>query len=156
MDGWQGVFRTLVIGRKDGIRAAIRRELNVATWLDDDPDVAPTKTEAPAPEPGWEFVTHAADLPVEGEIVEVFAGDQAIVLVRVDGEVYAVDSVCPHAGGPLGEGELDGTRITCPWHGWSYDVTTGKCGVDPSTRVETFAVRIDGEDVFVSATPIAN
>lgn len=155
MDGWQGVLRTIVVGRKDGIRAAIRRELNLATWLDEDATEPPPEPAAPEAEPGWALVTKVAELPAEGQLIEAFAGDQAVVLARIDGEVYAVDSVCPHAGGPLGEGELDGPRLTCPWHGWAYDVTTGTCGVDDQTRVDTFAVRIDGDDVYVSATPVA-
>ena len=149
MEGW-GLLRRVVIGRKNGIRAAIRRELNVATWLDDEPgSEEPPEPETPS-QPGWQRVASVDELPHEGELVEFFADDQAVVLVRVDGEIRAVDSVCPHAGGPLGEGELDGNKLTCPWHGWSFDVITGVCAVDDTTRLDTFAVRIDGDDVFVS------
>ncbi|MEN0061811.1 MAG: Rieske (2Fe-2S) protein [Myxococcota bacterium] len=152
MDGWQGLLRTIVVGRKDGIRAAIRRELNVGTWLDET-ESEPPPVEEPEAEPGWQWVAKVDDLPAEGQVAEVFAGDLAIVLVRVDGQIHAVDSVCPHAGGPLGEGDLDGTQLTCPWHGWAFDVTTGVCGVDAATRLDTFVVRVDGEDVFVAASP---
>lgn len=147
---WQGLVRRIVVGRKDGIRAAIRRELNVATWLDEEAPVAEPPPAAEPEEPGWERVAGIDELPAEGEIIEAFAGDRAVVLVRVEGDVHAIDSVCPHAGGPLGEGELDGRQLTCPWHGWSFDVRTGICAVDATTRLETFAVRIDGDDVFVA------
>ncbi len=152
MSSWEGWVRTIVVGRRNGIRAAIRRELNVATWLDEEAEpAAPQEPEEAEPGPGWQRVAAASELPREGEVVEAFAEDRAVVLVRVDGSFYAVDSVCPHAGGPLGEGELEGTKLTCPWHGWSYDVTTGQSAVDRATCLETFEVRIDGDDVYVAS-----
>lgn len=150
MDSWQGWVRNVVVGRKKGIRAAIRRELNVATWLDEEPvDEAPAAA-VPELDPGWGRVAAVSELPGEGELLEVFAEDRALVLVRVDGEIHALDSVCPHAGGPLGEGEVAERRIVCPWHGWAFDVRTGTCSVDTELRLETFTVRIDGDDVLVA------
>ena len=52
-------------------------------------------------------------------------------------------------GGPLGEGTLDGNRVTCPWHGWQYDVTTGKVVTNPSVCADTYAVEIRGTEIFV-------
>ncbi|MBI2461390.1 MAG: Rieske 2Fe-2S domain-containing protein, partial [Candidatus Rokubacteria bacterium] len=69
-------------------------------------------------------VAEIADLaPGQGRVVEVEG--KAIALFNVDGAFYAIDNTCLHRGGPLGEGELDGAVVTCPWHGWCYDVTTG-------------------------------
>ena len=52
-------------------------------------------------------------------------------------------------GGPLDEGEIDGTTVTCPWHGWEYNVTTGENLDDPDTKQETYAVKVEGDDIFV-------
>jgi len=82
-----------------------------------------------------------------GTIVEV-AG-RKIALFNVGGVFHAIDNTCKHRGGPLGEGELDGVNVTCPWHGWEYDVTTGANLDDPNIKVACFAVRTDGDDILV-------
>jgi len=79
-------------------------------------------------------------LEVEGKTVAVF---------NCDGNFYAIDNTCKHEGGPLGEGELEGTVVICPWHGWSYDVTTGVSPDDSSCAVDSHAVKLDGDDVLV-------
>lgn len=97
-----------------------------------------------------EFVSiaHIDDLkPGECKIVE--AKDRTIALYNVDGTYYATDNTCLHRQGPLGEGELDEEIITCPWHGWQYNVTTGENTFDPSMKVETFEVKIEGNNVNV-------
>ncbi|MEQ1566021.1 MAG: Rieske 2Fe-2S domain-containing protein [Myxococcota bacterium] len=97
-----------------------------------------------APEPVRVRLLSLAELP-DGQVVEVVADDRTLAVARVGSEVFAVHGTCPHAGGPLGDGQLDGCTLTCPWHGWSYDLRTGISAVDPSVRVETFGVRvIDG------------
>lgn len=150
MASWEGWVRRVVVGRKNGIRAAIRRELNVGTWLDQEQEhIVPDEPER-APDPRWLRVGTVEELPSEGELVEAFADGRAVVLVRIDDTVHAIDSTCPHAGGPLGEGELYGTQLTCPWHGWAFDVVTGASSVDAASCVETFDVRIEGNDVFVA------
>ena len=79
-----------------------------------------------------------------------------IVLVRVGDVVYACDDVCTHQGGPLSEGQLSGTRLTCPWHGWMFDIRTGDCMM-PSRggRVASYPVRVDAGDVWVELPPAA-
>jgi nitrite reductase/ring-hydroxylating ferredoxin subunit len=73
-----------------------------------------------------------------------------IVLVRVGNAVYACDDTCSHQGGPLSEGRLSGTRLTCAWHGWMFDVRTGDC-LMPSRggRVASYPVRVDAGDIWV-------
>ena len=75
---------------------------------------------------------------------------KAIAVFNVDGAFYAIDNTCLHRGGPLGEGELDGTSVTCPWHGWQYDVTTGKTLQPPDQGVEKYEVKVEGEDLLVA------
>ena len=83
----------------------------------------------------------------EGTVVEV--GGKDIALFNCGGKFYATANTCLHAGGPLGEGALAGTQITCPWHGWVYDVTSGQCTMNPNAKVKTYAVEIRDGDIYV-------
>ena len=85
--------------------------------------------------------------PGEGRVIE--AEGKTLAVFNVDGTFYAIDNTCLHRGGPLGEGELAGTIVTCPWHAWQYDVRTGEAVFDPGVRVETYPVRVEGDDVLV-------
>lgn len=65
-----------------------------------------------------------------------------------DGKIYVIDGLCPHRGGTLGEGGVDAQGIvTCPWHGWRFDVCTGKSPVNPAARVPVYNVRIENGQV---------
>lgn len=85
--------------------------------------------------------------PGEAKVVET-EGLQ-IALFNVGGRFYATNNICLHRGGPLGEGMLDGETVTCPWHGWQYDVTTGEAKVGSAMKVKTFPVSISGSDVMI-------
>lgn len=80
---------------------------------------------------------------------EVMAGEQVVALFNVEGTFHALDGICPHAGGPLAEGDLRGTIITCPWHGWQFDVVDGHNCLNPKICHTRFPVRVEGTDVFV-------
>jgi len=93
-------------------------------------------------------VAETADLkPGEGKVVEV-AG-KTLALFNVDGAFYALDNTCLHRGGPLGEGELEATIVTCPWHGWRWDVTSGANTNNPAVKVACFPVKVEGSSIFV-------
>jgi len=98
-----------------------------------------------------EFVRVAtvAEIPDPGkQLVEI--GDRLIVLSHVDGKFCAIDDVCTHDGGPLGEGELAGHEIICPRHGAHFDICTGKALTMPATKATaSHEVKVDGNDVFV-------
>lgn len=97
-----------------------------------------------------EFVKVAkkSEIPDDtGKFIEV--NGKEIALFKACGRVYALYSVCPHQGGPLAEGGFDGKVVTCPWHGWQFDVTNGECAFDPSVKQETFSVKEEDEDIFV-------
>jgi nitrite reductase/ring-hydroxylating ferredoxin subunit len=84
--------------------------------------------------------------PGEGKIAE--AGGKTLAVFNVDGGFHCIDNTCCHRGGPLGDGELDGTTVTCPWHGWRYDVTSGKClAPNPAAHVAAYAVKVEGDEV---------
>ena len=98
---------------------------------------------------GFEKAARLAEIP-EGSIKEVQVAGEAIALANVAGTVYAISNTCLHRGGPLGEGQLEGKVVTCPWHGWQFDVTTGKAVQDPNAGVGCYTVEVRGEEVFVS------
>lgn len=82
-----------------------------------------------------------------GKVVQ--ASQEVLALFNIDGKFYAIDNTCPHRGGPLGEGDLEGCVVTCPWHGWNFDVTTG-CSQDiPDEKIKTYSCKVEGDDVWV-------
>jgi nitrite reductase/ring-hydroxylating ferredoxin subunit len=93
-------------------------------------------------------VAAVSDVP-PGTSKEVLADDQVVALFNVGGTYYALDGVCPHAGGPLGEGTLRGTIVTCPWHGWQFDVASGQNCLNARVTQKGFPVRVEGDDVLV-------
>src|ERR1700689_1012517 len=84
-----------------------------------------------------------------GTIREFDIDGKNIALANVDGKFFAINNVCLHRGGPLGEGELDRQVVTCPWHGWQFDVTSGQLLTNPAITVACYPVEIRGDDVFV-------
>jgi len=86
--------------------------------------------------------------PGEGCVVEV-NGDE-VALFNLNGTFYAIDNMCVHQGGPLGEGMLEGENVICPWHSWKYNVKTGVCSTNPSMKVKTYSVKIEDGQVKVA------
>ncbi|MEP7151108.1 MAG: Rieske 2Fe-2S domain-containing protein [Nitrospira sp.] len=76
-----------------------------------------------------------------------------LALCNVNGMFLAVDNSCPHAGGPLGEGALEGEVLECPWHGWRFNVRTGERPENPEISVACVEVRVQGANVQVK-TPL--
>lgn len=78
------------------------------------------------------------------------AEGRKIALFNVDGAFHAIDNTCTHRGGPLGEGELAGNVVTCPWHGATFDVRTGAVEGPPAPAgVRSFPVKVEGNDLLV-------
>lgn len=84
-----------------------------------------------------------------GGLTEITLGDQSIALCNVDGEFHAIEGVCPHRNGPLGQGALHGRMVVCPWHAWEFDCLTGQHDYNPSITVATYPVKVEGEDILV-------
>ena len=103
-----------------------------------------------------EFVTvgRVGDvLPGKGRQVTV--DGRWVALFNVDGTHHAIDAICLHQGGPLAEGALSGCVVTCPWHGWQFDVTTGTFVQDPRVGVTCHEARVVGDEVQVRLRPDA-
>ena len=86
--------------------------------------------------------------PGSGKVVQ--ADGRSIALFKLGGTFYAIDNTCTHRGGPLGEGELNGETVTCPWHGANFNVKTGAVSGPPAgTGVRSFVVKVEVGDVLV-------
>ena len=93
-------------------------------------------------------VAAVSDIP-PGTGRELTVGDRVVALFNVEGAFYALDGICRHAGGPLGNGTLTGRVVTCPWHGWQYDVTTGQHCLAPGIQQDRIEIQVRDDDVYV-------
>ena len=90
----------------------------------------------------------AAEIP-PGQIREIPLQGVTIAVANVGGQFHAIGNTCLHRGGPLGQGSLQGNVVTCPWHGWTYDVTSGKVIPNQIAAVACYPVELRGEDLYV-------
>ena len=93
-------------------------------------------------------VAKATEVP-PGQGLVVQAGTKTLALFNVEGAYHAIDNTCPHRGGPMGEGDLDGRLAICPWHGWRWDVTTGANANNPAVKIGCFPAAVVDGDVYV-------
>lgn len=102
-------------------------------------------------EEGWTDVCGEGDLPV-GQGMEVVVGDAIVALFHDEAGWHALSGICPHHGGPLGKGSLKGCVVTCPWHGWQFDVRDGTYQHSDQLKHPTFATRVSDGRVAVRLT----
>lgn len=89
-----------------------------------------------------------AQLP-PGSAVHVLVDEEAVAVCNVGGQIYAMDGICPHSGGPLGHGALEGHMLACPFHAWEFDCRTGASPVDDYLKLATYPVRVESGEIFV-------
>jgi nitrite reductase (NADH) small subunit len=94
-------------------------------------------------------LTTKSELPPPGEAKEFEVGDKIICVANINGTITAMDNVCLHMGGPLGQGFIEGDKIVCPWHGWEYDAATGALLDDPQSKLAVYPLKTEDEDVLV-------
>jgi len=94
-------------------------------------------------------VAGTADVAPGAGIVASVNGKEYAVF-NLSGAFQVIDNTCLHRGGPLGEGELDGDVVTCPWHGWQYNVKTGACQTNPDLKVGCYEVKVEGGDIKIA------
>ncbi len=99
--------------------------------------------------PTFTKLTTQSDLPAADEAKEFPCGDKTICIANVNGTYSAMDNVCPHRGGPLGQGMIDGGKVVCPWHGWEWDPKSGVAMQDSKTQVAVYPLRIENGDVLI-------
>lgn len=85
-----------------------------------------------------------------GASKEVEHDGRIFALFNVDGQILVIDGICPHQGGPLAEGMIEGAIVTCPWHGWQFDVRTGQSQISPRIQQASYEVKVEGQDVLVA------
>ncbi len=81
--------------------------------------------------------------------MEAEVGEGTYAICNVSGELSAFDGICPHAGGPLGQGNVDGDKLICPWHAWEYDCRTGVNDYDENVKLAKFPVKVEGDDILI-------
>ncbi|WP_437225741.1 Rieske (2Fe-2S) protein [Planctomicrobium sp. SH661] len=96
----------------------------------------------------WHRVATLEDFPETGAREFVIDG-RLVAVFNSDGVLTAMDGICPHAGGPLGEGTVQNGVVTCPWHGWQFNVSTGKHCLSSQIRQACFPVKVEGSEIFV-------
>ena len=93
-------------------------------------------------------VIAVSDLP-PGQAAEVSVGGEMVALFNVEGAFHAVSNRCPHRGGPLGQGFVEGAEVSCPWHNWTFDVTTGENTTSADMKVLCHEVKVEDGRVLV-------
>ncbi len=99
--------------------------------------------------PSFIRVANVNDVPLGTGKLVMGPFEKPIALFNVEGEFYAINYICPHMGGPLGEGMLNGYVVTCPWHGWTFDVRTGLPDHPGGHSVSAYNVRLEGNEIYV-------
>jgi len=95
-------------------------------------------------------ICSASELPGEGEVAEFIVQGHALCVAKVNGAIAVLDGVCPHEGGPLGEGFVEDGRVVCPWHAYAFDPRTGVSDQDPEVKAEVFEAKMADGELLVS------
>lgn len=98
----------------------------------------------------WIRLCAATEAPAPGTVMEVETGGRAICLANIDGELAALDNICPHRLGPLGQGWIEGGAVICPWHSWAFDPKTGVAASPDRGQVEVFPLKVEGDSVLIA------
>src|ERR1043165_2290344 len=94
-------------------------------------------------------LTTQSELPAVNEAKEFSCGNKEICIANINGTYSAMDNVCLHQGGPLGQGTIENGKVVCPWHGWAYDPQTGAAAHNANAKVATYPLKIENGDVLV-------
>jgi nitrite reductase (NADH) small subunit len=97
----------------------------------------------------WVRLCAVQAAPKPGEAIEAEAKGVAVCLANVGGRLAAIGNVCPHRGGPLGQGWVEGETVVCPWHCWAFNTATGAAEAPETGQVDVFRLKVEGEDVLV-------
>lgn len=85
-----------------------------------------------------------------GSAKKVEVNGKEIALFNINGAFCAIDEFCPHRGGPLSEGVVEDKVVTCPFHGWQFNVTSGECLTSPGVQQPKYEVKVEGNDILLS------
>ena len=94
-------------------------------------------------------LTTRSELPAINQAKEFSCGDKVICVANVNGSFSAMDNVCLHVGGPLGQGTVEGGKVVCPWHGWQYDPKTGEAAHNRAAKLAIYPLKMENEEVWI-------
>ncbi len=94
-------------------------------------------------------LTTQSELPSADTAKEFPCGSKEICVANVNGEFSAMDNVCLHQGGPLGQGMIENGKVVCPWHGWAYDPKTGEASHNKNAKLAVYPLKIENGDVLI-------
>jgi nitrite reductase (NADH) small subunit len=84
-----------------------------------------------------------------GSVMEAEVNGNTYAICNIAGNLRAYDGICPHAGGPLGQGNIEDGRLICPWHAWEYDGLTGINDYDESLKLASFPIKTEGDNILI-------
>ena len=99
--------------------------------------------------PTFTRIAAQSDLPAANEAKEFTCGNKEICIANINGEFSAMENVCLHQGGPLGQGMIEKGKVVCPWHGWAWDPKTGEAAHTARAKVAVYPLKIENGDVLV-------
>jgi nitrite reductase (NADH) small subunit len=97
----------------------------------------------------FQRLTSVSELPPVGEAREVLCQGRLLCIANSDGQLSAMNNVCPHRGGPLGQGIVEDGKIICPWHAWAFDAKTGVASHTSSVKIDVYEIKVEGDDVLI-------
>lgn len=97
----------------------------------------------------WVRVCGLAEAPAEGQVAEAEVNGVQVCLARFGGRLSAVDNLCPHRQGPMGQGWLEGGAVVCPWHSWAFSLETGEADYPVGERIRIFGLKVEDDAVLV-------
>lgn len=97
----------------------------------------------------WVRLCARSEAPQPGEVAEFEVNGRFVCVANVDGRLSALDNICPHRNGPLGQGWLEGDAVVCPWHSWSFDLATGDALPPDHGQVAVFPIRAASNEVLI-------
>ena len=90
-----------------------------------------------------------SELPAANTVKEFTCGDKTICVANVNGSITAMESVCLHRGGPLGQGEIENGKVVCPWHGWQWDPANGVATHNPNVKLSVYPLKIENAEAMI-------
>jgi nitrite reductase (NADH) small subunit len=94
-------------------------------------------------------LANVEDIPEGKAIIAKAPHGLEVALFKINGNIYALNNECPHMGGPLGEGTIEDCIVTCPWHGWQFDVRTGDCENMPGDDARKIELEVIDGEIFL-------
>lgn len=99
--------------------------------------------------PTFVKIASKSELPGRDQAKEFTVGAKTVCVANVEGTLTAMDNVCLHRGGPMGQGVVEEGKIVCPWHGWQYDPKSGEAAHNSAARLKVYPIKVEGDDVLV-------